>query len=193
MTRGWTRRAGALTLALAVAVTGAACGGDDDGPAAALERIDEQLVPAEVAGGELKFFPRTDDATTKAFANAGGDTLQADARLWELRAGERLVGALQVTTVVPDVDLTNKSDRDELLRQIIVGSVNRLEIDDTPVWVTATDDKVVYVWFGRTLFQVLQLKGTRLDAEAVLTDVVRYQTALPAWDPIDPEDYELDA
>lgn len=192
MTRLRARRLTAVGLAAAVMLAGLACGGDGDDAPVALERVNEQLVPSEVVGGELKFFPRTDDATTKAFANAGGDTLQADARLWELRAGERLVGALQVTTVVPDVDLTRKGDRDELLRQIIVGSVNRLEIDGTPVWVTASEDKVVYVWFGRTLFQVLQLKGTRLDAEAVLTDVVRYQTALPAWDSIDPEDYDTE-
>lgn len=182
------RRSAALLIV--VALIGPACGGGGGDDEVVLEKVPEELVPAEIASGELRFYPNDDDGTKRAFADAGDDTLQADARLWELRQGERLVGALQVTTVVPDVDLRTEDDRNTLLRLIIVGSANRLDIGDTPVWVTANEDKVVYVWFARSLFEVLQLKGSRLDAEAVITELVNFQTATPAWDPIAAEDYD---
>jgi hypothetical protein len=153
-------------------------------------RVPIGLVPAEVASGAIKLFPKTDDATADAFANAGDRTLQADAKLWELRQGERLVGALQITTVVPKLDLMNKGDRQSLIRQIMLGTVQQLEVGDVPVWATTANDKVVYLWFGRGLCQVLQLKGSQLEPEQVLTDLLTFQSATKAWEPLPVEAYD---
>ena len=179
------KRFGAAVLLAALA----ACGSNSS-TTKALAKVPTDLAPAEIAGGEIKLYPKLDPATRRAFADAGEKSLQADAKLWELRQGDRLVGALQITTVVPKLDLERTRDRTSLLRQIMVGSVNQLEVGDTPVWVTAANDKIVYMWFGQGLFEVLQLKGSRLDPERVLTDVLTYQAATKAWEPLAPEAYE---
>ena len=100
------------------------------------------------------------------------------------------MGALQITTVVPKLDLAHKQDRESLLHQIMSTSVNELEVGDLPVWATSSNDKVVYIWFGRGLFEVLQLKGSRLEPEKVLQDIVTYQAGTRAWVPLPPEAYE---
>ena len=52
---------------------------------------------------------------------------------------------------------------------------------DVPVLQVATEDKVVYLWFGRSMFQVLQVKGQGVDPEKVLGELLAFQTASPAW------------
>jgi hypothetical protein len=185
-----TRRAlvTACCCVLAVVVT-AACG-KGERVATPLARVPAALVPDKLDAGDIRVFPQSDNKTVTAFANAGKDTLQADARLWELRQGDRLVGALQITTVVPKLDLADAKDRRALLKQILPGALSRLDIGDQPVWATVSNDKVVYVWFGRGLFEVLQLKGSQLQPEAVLTDVVRYQTTSKAWVPLPAKAYD---
>jgi hypothetical protein len=174
----------------AIALVGAgACGRGDGQVAEGPARVPTRLVPDHVDAGNIRIFPKTDKETVGAFANAGDDTLQADARLWELRQGDRLVGALQITTVVPKLDLADAKDRQSLLKQIAPGVVNRLEIGDLPVFATVSNDKVVYIWFGRGLFQVLQLKGTQLEPEQVLTEVIKFQAGSKAWEPLPAEAY----
>lgn len=174
----------ALVLVLALG----ACGGSK--AELALTKVPADLAPPAVADGTIKLYPNADKATARAFADAGERSLQADARLWELRQGDRLVGALQITTVVPKLDLEREDDRTSLLRQIMPGTVNQLEVGEQPVWGTASNDKVVYLWFGKGLFQVLQLKGSRLEPEQVLSDVVAFQQGTRAWEPLPPEAYE---
>lgn len=177
-----------VVLVLAVSALFGACGGSDD--EVVLTKVPTDLAPPQVAAGTIKLYPKTDRATVRAFADAGDRSLQADAKLWELRQGDRLVGALQITTVVPKLDLAFEEDRTSLLRQIMPGTVNQLEVGEQPVWVTASNDKVTYLWFGKGLFQVLQLKGSRLEPEQVLTDVVTFQEGTKAWEPLPPEVYE---
>lgn len=168
----------------------AACGSGDGTIAAPVPRVPAELVPSDVADGTLKFYPKADEPTAQAFANAGDRSLQADAKLWELRQGDRLVGALQITTVVDKLDLARADDRDSLLRQIMLGTVDQLEVGEVPVWATAANDKVVYLWFSKGIFQVLQLKGSELEPERVLTDVLSFQTQSKAWKPLPPEAYD---
>jgi hypothetical protein len=175
----------AITVAVLVALGASACGGNDG--AAALTKVPTDLAPAEVAEGSIKLYAKTDRDTVRAFANAGERSLQADAKLWELRQGDRLVGALQITTVVPKLDLERPNDRSSLLRQIMSGTVNELQVGDLPVWATASNDKIVYMWFGKGIFEVLQLKGSRLQPEQVLTDVVKFQAGRKTWEPLPPE------
>ena len=176
-------------VAAVLAVLVGACGGSGDGEVE-LTKVATDLAPPAVADGTIKLYPNADKATARAFADAGERSLQADARLWELRQSDRLVGALQITTVVPKLDLAREEDRTSLLRQIMPGTVNQLEVGDQPVWGTTSNDKVVYLWFGKGLFQVLQLKGSRLEPEKVLSDVLAFQRDTKAWEPLPPEAYE---
>lgn len=185
------RRALVLAALVGIATLLGACGGDEPVEATApLPMVRDSVVPASLVGGDIQLRENVDKETVEAFANAGEMSLVADGRLWELRQGARLVGALQVASVVHRVDLADSEDRRSMLRQVLPGNLNQLVIDDVPVWAAEANDKVVYVWFATDTFQVLQLKGSRLDPEAILREVVAFQRASEDWLPLPAEAYE---
>lgn len=145
--------------------------------------VDVHLAPAAVGEG-LKLYESTAKETVSAFANAGEESLVADGRLWEIRKGARLVGALQISTVKPKVDLAEARRRDSIVEDVLVGAYDRIRVDDVEVYTSAANDKVVYLWFGEGLFEVLQLKGDELDHEKVLGDVIAHQVGSAAWKPL---------
>jgi hypothetical protein len=171
----------ALLITLVVLTGAAACGSGGDAVEVPLAKVPTSLVPAAIPSGGIKLFPNTDRETVKALASAGAHSLVADARLWELRQGERLVGALQIATVVPKLDLTRRENRQSVVRQIMPSTVSELTVANIDVAVTSANDKVVYLWFSQGMFQVLQLKGSKLAPEEVLTQILAYQTASDAW------------
>ena len=180
-----------LALALLLAVFGTSCGRDAPVESASPPAsVPEGIVPSALNGGEIHIEENTQDETVEAFANAGELSLVADARLWELRQGARLVGALQVSTVLEKTDLAEASQRQSMLRQMLPGNLNQLVVDEVPVWAAESNDKVVYVWFATGTFQVLQLKGARLDPEAILREVIAHQRASEDWLPLPPEAYD---
>jgi len=112
----------------------------------------------------------------KAFANAGKDSLVYDGRLWEIHDGHLLVGTLQIATVTPDISLTNSSDRSEVLSGVLDGvSPTTISQDGVEVAVTSAPQRTLFVWFGRTVFEVLQLDDARVNPEQVLGQVISYQ------------------
>lgn len=179
------------TALAATAMVFAACG--DDAPVdtvAPPPSVPETVVPTALTAGGIQLVENTDDETLEAFANGGETSLVADGRLWELRQGARLVGALQVSTVMTRVDLADSKQRTSMLRQVLPGNLNQLLVDRVPVWAAEANDKVVYVWFATDTFQVLQLKGSQLEPEAVLREVVGHQLGSEDWLPLPPEAYE---
>jgi hypothetical protein len=171
--------------------TGAACGGD--GPVeskAPPPSVPDAVVPTLLEGGDIALHENVDKETVDAFANGGRFSLLADGRLWELRQGARLVGALQVSTVVDRIDLADPADRQSILRQVLPGNLNQLLVDEVPVWAAEANDKIVYVWFATNTFQVLQLKGSSLEPEALLQEVIAHQRASDQWLPLPPESYD---
>ena len=188
-----TLRSSRLLAALAVmtsAMLVGACGGDDAAVVERAEPVAAELAPAEVAGG-LKLYESTSDETLKAFTNAGDSSLVADGRLWEIRKSDRLVGALQISTVKRKVDLTKARRRDAIVDEILIGSIDRIRSGDVEVYTSAANDKVVYLWFGVGVYEVLQLKGDELDHNQVLADVVAHQRGQAAWRPL-PSDVEVE-
>jgi len=188
VTRSTRVRSGAvrLVLVLVLALVGAAggCGNADDrdlGPRPVA--VADELAPAAIGGG-LKLYESTTDETVDAFANAGEESLVADGRLWEIRKGARLVGALQISTVKLKVDLAEADRRDTIVTDILIGSYDRIRVGDAEVYTSKANDKVVYLWFGESMFQVLQLKGDELDHEQVLADVIEHQDGLASWRPL---------
>jgi hypothetical protein len=181
----------AMTLAAALGVGACGGGGDDQAGAVTPSRVPDDLVAPTYLDEGLLAIENTDEATQDALANARDTTLAADTRIWEIRRGQRLVATLQISTVLPKVDLLDEDVRDRFVGQVIPGQVSRLRTGDVEVFTTSVDDKTTYLWFGSELFQILQTKDRALEPEALLAAVVSYQDDKEGWVPL-PELLELD-
>jgi hypothetical protein len=184
------RRAAALLAVLVLSTGIAACGGDGDRAAAPM-RVPDDLVPATYLDEGLLALENTDESTLDALANARDTTLAADTRVWEIRRGQRLVATLQISSVLPKVDLLDEDVRDRFVGQVIPGQVSRLRSGDVEVFTTSVDDKTTYLWFGSELFEILQTKDRALEPEELLAAVVAFQDDKEGWVPL-PELVELD-
>ena len=171
-----------LAFVFAVALLLGACGGGGDdarAPAHPPSKVPVSLVPPSLTNGELVL--TEDDQARKAFAELGDRALVADGRLWQIRKGEQLVATLQVSTVKTKVDLANEEERTSIVKHILPGRRQQIDVDGLSISMSDSDDKTVFVWFGRDLFQVLQVKSTKLDPEAIVRDLVGFQSASPEW------------
>ena len=186
-------RRATIAAVLAGALLLAACGDGDEEPIAAPARVDPALAPEQVLD-DLRLYDNRDEETVAAFAEAGERSMIADGRVWEIRRADRLVGALQVTTVLPEVDLAEDSVRSTIVRQIIPGAQTRIRIDGVEVYTTVINDKAVFVWFGEGIYEVLQIKDRQLEDgyEDVATAIIRHQATTPAWKPLPDAIAELD-
>lgn len=154
------------------------------------------LVPASVQSNSYAFYKSELPGVQDAFANAGPNSVAADGELWELRKGDRLVGALQLTTLLPEVDLTDEDHRNQILRQLLPTARDQVVIDDVNVWISESGTKSVYLWFGSDMYALMTLKAGSeddLDSDQVLTEVVTYAASSDNWKPlyIDDDDIEI--
>ena len=180
MTR--TRRLVALALVGLLSASSTACGSSTKAVAPA--EVDPKLAPVGL-DSNLKLYENRDRSTIHAFANAGKRSLVADGRIWEIRRADRLIGTLQISTVLPEVDLTKDELRDSLVRQILPGSLSSIRIGDVEVFTSEVNGKAVYVWFGKRLFEVLQLRDRAIkDFEPLATQVIDHQATIPSWEPL---------
>lgn len=187
------RRTGAALLVV-VALAGAGCGKDEP-PLVKPAEVPDGLVPPTVQGETFAFFESTTDEVKNAFANAGESSLAADGRLWELRKADRLVGALQLSTLLPEVDLAKRNHREQILAQLLPNVRDEIIVDDVNVYAAASNGKTLFVFFSENMFALLTLKGgseDNLDAEVVLGDVINFATQSESWKPlyIDEEEEE---
>jgi hypothetical protein len=176
--------AGAM-LAVLVALGGGACGKDAPPPKPAA--VPDGLVPDAVQGGSYAFYESTLPQVKSAFANAGKNSLVADGRMWELRKADRLVGILQVSTLVPTIDLLNDKHRQQVISQILPTARDRVTVGDVTVFVSTANQKSVFLWFSDQTFHLLTIKpgsGDDLDPEAVMTEVLDHETQSVGWKPI---------
>lgn len=168
------RAARACAVAVAVAAL-AGCGGGSRAGIVAPASVASDMVPASVAGGLLlrEFTP-----ARARFAKAGESSLVADGRVWEIRRGQTLVGTLQVSTVKPEVSVTDASDRRDIVSGVMTGiSYETVSVGETNVIVSTASDKSLYLWFGRNLFEVLQVKSTKVDPDEVAAELIEFQQA----------------
>ena len=180
-------RRGLLAVVVVVAV-GALLGGcGDDAPAPKPAAVPDGLVPDAVHDGSYAFYESTLPQVKSAFANAGANSLVADGRMWELRRADRLVGILQVSTLVPSLDLQEEDHRNQVISQIMPVGRDRLTVGDVTVFVSTAKQKFVYLWFSDRMFNLLTIKpgsGDDLDPERVMTEVLDHETQSPGWTPI---------
>lgn len=144
-------------------------------------KVPLRLIPTQIAGG-LTVSEYPGDA--KAFADAGPDSLVADGHLWEIHQGHLLVGTLEAATVVHSVSLASVSDRTNILDGAIVGSPPvSVQIDGVQVAVASAPQRSTYVWFGREVFQVLQLDDHDVNSSSVAAAVIGYEQSTGLLDP----------
>ena len=171
-----------LLVSAALALT-AACGGRD----VAIEppSVSAALAPAAVLD-DLRLYENTDRSTIRAFANAGENSLVADGKIWEIRRADRLVGTLQISTVLPTVHLTDERERDAIVNQVVSGEVVRLRINGVEVYSTVLNDKATFLWFGQDLLEVVQIKdrASKDRYEEVATQIIDHQSTVTAWKPL---------
>src|SRR4051794_13211862 len=176
----------AVVVAALVVVGFGACGGDPPPPPKP-KAVPDGLVPDAVQGGSYAFYESTLPQVKSAFANAGKNSLVADGRMWELRKADRLVGILQVSTLLPTVDLHDDGNRNQVINQILPTARDRLTVGDVTVFVSTAKEKFVYLWFSDQTFHLLTIKpgsGDDIDRERVMTEVLDHETQSPHWTPI---------
>lgn len=179
----------AVASLLLVAVLGAGLGACGGGTPVAVKpaRVPEGIVPPRVQGDKFGFYESQSPQVKDAFANGGDNSLVADGRLWELRTGDRLIGLLQMSTLLPAVNLRNKSHRDKVVNQIMPLARDQITVDDVPVFTSLSNQKSTFLWFGSNIFFVLTIKPgseDHLDAEGVLSDVIAFAEQTHKWKPL---------
>lgn len=166
------RRALATGLvALACVATG--CGSGSTDRLVAPNSVPAGLVPPTLEGDLTlsEYMP-----ARRAFAQAGPASLVADGRVWAIRRGETLVGTLQVSAVKHDVSLAKASDRQAILDGVMSGtSYQTLDVGNLKVIASTAADRSVYLWFGPNLFEVLQIKASKVDPDSVAGDMIAFQ------------------
>jgi hypothetical protein len=151
-------------------------------PHAAPAKVPESIVPAALGEGTLSI--TEDTKARKRFAVAGSKSLVSEGRLYTIRQGTTLVGALQIATVKPKLNLSCEKDRKSVTSNLLPGSKQTINIAHTDVITSDANDKTLFVWFDRELFEVLQLKGSRIDPDAIINELVTFQTEQRAWKPL---------
>lgn len=147
------------------------------------------LAPTSVLGNSLHFYQNTARDTLAAFRQDPKDALISDGKLFEIRRADRLIGTLEIATVKPDVNLERPSVRKEFTAPILVGATSDIRLAGQEVSTVDSDDGVsTLVWFGRGLFEVLQLKDNVITGPQLATAIISYQQTRPEWSPL-PELY----
>jgi hypothetical protein len=162
-------------LGCALAVLLAACGGGASNALVEPASVATDMVPATLGEGLTihEFGP-----ARARFASAGASSLVADGRVWAIRRGQTLVGTLQVSTVKPDVSVVDKDDRKAIIGGVMTGiSYETVQVGDTPVIASTAADKSLYLWFGPGLFEVLQVKSTKVAPDEIAAELIEFQQA----------------
>jgi hypothetical protein len=152
-----------------------ACGSSDRVPIARMASVPDDIVPKTVGDGlTLHEFP----AARGAFARAGVTSLVADAKVWAIRRGETLVATLQVSTLKRDISVSSDADRRSIIGGVMTGAAyETIQFGDTQVIASTAAEKSLYLWFGPSMFEVLQVKSTKVDPDTVAADLLEYQQA----------------
>lgn len=176
----WLTRAG---LAAALVATLSGCGSHRPAPPPPPVSLD--LVPAKLLNGRVGFYLDTAPQTLAAFTQDPGNSLISSGRLWDVRSQGRLVATLEIAEVKPGIDLTKSSVRAEFTDPILIGAVSDFRLAGQEVDAVISSDALsTFVWFGRGLFEVLQVKDAPVSPPDLAQAVIRYQETVPAWQPL---------
>ena len=175
---------GALPLVAALLLSG--CGKE---AVAAPRPVPTALAPKAVLGGSLGFHLNTSPVTEAAFRAGEKTSLIDQGQLWEIRRKDRLVGTLQIATVKPDVDLSERDVREQFTAPILVGG--RSDIRVLGQEVSQVDNEAglsTLIWFGKGLFLVLQVKDQLVAGPQLAQAIIEHQQSRTEWEAL-PELY----
>ena len=171
-----------VVAALVVAVLVTGCG--EQRPQAP-RPVPTALAPSTVLDGDLQLHPNLARETRAAFHQDDHLSLISDGVLWEVRRNDRLIGTLQIATVKPSVDLTRSSVRQHFTGPILVGPTSTLRLSGQEVsTVTRPDGVSTLVWFGKGLFEIVQLKDQKVTGPQLAEAIIKYQQTRPEWSPL---------
>ena len=181
------RRTGSHGVFAAIALAGVAglmagCGTANAKTKLPLPKVPLALAPSSLAHGA--FSVTEDMQARKQFSAATSKALITDGHLWGIRRGQQLIATLQISTLKPKVDVGKESQRQAIISQIVTGSTQTITVGSVDIAENLTPNAAVYVWFGRDLFEVLQVKISKqapVDANALVNEIVGFQTAKPDW------------
>ncbi len=183
-----------FTVIAVAAVAGfGACGGGSGAAVGPPPAVPVAAVPTDLhVGGGVTLHPNDTAEVRKAFRVAGEHSLAHEGRVWELRLGSQLVGVLQLTSLNERVDTTKTKDRQAVRKEILIGSETEFEVATTPVWTAKDAGRGTYVWFGRQLLAVLQVKSAQFESDDAATEMVTSLLQSKAWPELPPEAFEED-
>lgn len=184
------RRAVAIVAVLCAGASACGSGGNER---VAKATVPAGIVPDSVSADSLHLVPYTAKEVKHVFAPKGGSGLADDARVWEVRQAELLVGALEIVALNDKADPAEKRDRRSMVSQAIPGTPDRFDVEDVEVYSGRAQSRQLYCWFSSDLMVYLQLRGATLDGEKIVSDVVRHQVAQRGWrslPPLEEEDEE---
>jgi hypothetical protein len=164
------------------AALSAGCGGAEASTKQPPPKVPIGLVPASLNDGAFAVIEN--QSARKQFSAAPKAALITDGRLWGIRRGQQLVATLQIATFKAKVDASDEAQRKAIISQIAAGATQNITVGSVDVAENLTPNAAVYIWFGKDLFEVLQVKLSKqapVDPEALLNDIVAYQTAQPSW------------
>ena len=68
----------------------------------------------------------------------------------------------------PNIDITKKKERDKIVDLVMQGSATKIKIRDVDIATSTDAQKTEYIWFGKQMFEYLQVKGTDVKPETIL-------------------------
>ena len=143
------------------------------------------LAPGTVLGGTLQLHLNSAKETRAAFHQDDHLSLISDGQLWEIRRADRLIGTLQIATVKPGIDLTRGSVRDHFTKPILVGATSTIRLAGQEVsTVTRSDGVSTMVWFGKGLFEVVQVKDPVVTGAQLAQAIIEHQQTRTEWSPL---------
>lgn len=169
------------------------CATEAPTPVAVASPLSAAIVPTALPDAKLTLQLDATKDVQQAVASVGRQILTSDVKFWQIHAGERLVGALQLATLKSRVDPSRSADRDNILSQVLVGPSEQIHLHGLPVWTTPTSDaspRALYLWFGEHDFGVLQLQSRDVDATKVAESLITHVVTQPAWHALPPQAYE---
>lgn len=171
-----------VRAAVVLTVLATGCGSQPPPPP---RPVPTALAPSTVLHGDLQLHRNALRETVAAFHQDDHLSLISDGSLWEVRRNDRLVGTLEIATVKPSVDLTRRSVRERFTVPILVGATSTLRLSGQEVaTVTRGDGVSTLVWFGKGLFEVVQLKDQKVTGPQLAEAIIEYQQTRPEWSPL---------
>jgi hypothetical protein len=172
------RRRALATAAAASMIVGGGCARGAHTVDAAAQRFPARVVPARVAGYEIRDEPKLAANYGKAKAS---DAMVATGRVFTVRADDVIQGSVQVALFKPNADLQNKGLRQDVEDGLNAGSVETHHLGLIRVRALTLPEQNMYLWFppDHNVMELFIMRKSFREAESVVDSIIEYQRGLP--------------